>query len=103
MAPHLPDLVKLYLRNIAIGFALSAVFVGVLLWKDVMGLWSLASGTQGGWIAIAMLFVFNGLVFAGVQFAIAIMNMADDDDDDDDKGHRDPVGLHDPVPVRVKH
>ncbi len=103
MQPQLPDLIKLYLRNVAIGFVLSAAFVGVLLWKDVMGLWSLASGTQGGWIAIGLLFMFNGLVFSGVQFAVAIMLMADDDDDDDDKGHRDAVHLSEPVAIPVKH
>lgn len=102
---HLPDLIKLYLRNIAIGFLLSGVFVGFLLWKDVMGLWGLVSGTQGGWIAAVMLFMFNGLVFAGVQFAVSIMLMADDDDDDD-KGTRDAVThaeAHAPAHVHVRH
>lgn len=101
--PHLPDLVRLYLRNIAIGFALSAVFVAVLLWKDVAGLGGLVSSTSGGWIAVAMLVLFNGLVFSAVQFAISIMLMADDDDDDDHGGKRDSIPLEASVPVPVRH
>lgn len=103
MSPHLPDLIKLYVKNCLIGFVLSAVFVGGLLWFDVMGLQRLVLNSGiGGVIAVTMLFIFNGLVFAGVQFAVAIMLMADDDDDDD-KGHRDPIALRDPIPIRVRH
>jgi hypothetical protein len=72
----MPKLVRLYMVNVAIGFGLSAVFVGLLLWLDVARLWHLVTATQGGWIAVLMLFVFNGLVFSGVQFAIVVMRMA---------------------------
>lgn len=73
----MPALVRLYIRNVAIGFALSAVFVGALLGLNVANLWHLVSTSPQGWIAVLMLFVFNGIVFAGVQFAIAIMRMED--------------------------
>ena len=33
-----PDLMRLYLRHCAVGFALSAVFVGLILWFDIVGL-----------------------------------------------------------------
>jgi len=88
----LPPLVRLYIRHCLIGFAASAVFVGLLLGFDVVGLRGLILGTQGGWMALFLLFFFNGLVFAGVQFAIAIMRMGDDDDDDDRGGRRPRVG-----------
>lgn len=74
----MPALVHLYIRNVIIGFGLSAVFVGALLWLDIAGLWHLISTSPQGWIAALMLFVFNGIVFAGVQFAIAIMRLASD-------------------------
>lgn len=99
MPRPLPKLVTLYLRNIAIGFALAGFFVAMLLWKDVAGLWSLASSTQGGWIAIAMLLLFNGLVFSGVQFAIAIMMMAENDTG---SGHKQRTRKQRvPAPVQV--
>lgn len=72
----LPPLVRLYMRQVAIGFGLAAVFVGLILVFDVARLRSLVMATQGGWMALFLLFFFNGLVFAGVQFGIRIMRMA---------------------------
>lgn len=92
-------LVRLYLINIALGFALAAVFVAILLWFDVAGLRGLVTGTKGGMIAVFMLVFFNGLVFSGVQFAIRIMMMAEDDAPGG--GLRDPQSIADPVRVRV--
>jgi hypothetical protein len=39
-----PNLMRLYLRHCAICFALSAVFVGLILWYDVAGLGHLVMG-----------------------------------------------------------
>ena len=89
-----PNLMRLYLRHCAIGFALSAVFVGVILWRDVAGLGSLIAGSDIGWLAAFLLWFFHGTVFGSVQFAIVVMSQARDDDDDDD--HRGML-----VPVRV--
>ena len=98
---RLPRLVRLYLRQIALGFALSAVFVGLLLGFNVANLRSLMLHTQGGAIAAFLLFFFNGLVFAGVQFAIAIMRMAEPEDKGPKGGHRAPSATHQPARVRV--
>jgi len=68
----LPRLVRLYIRQAIIGFALSAVFVAALLWLDIGGLWHLVHHVAGGGLAVAMLWVFNGTVFAGVQFALSL-------------------------------
>jgi hypothetical protein len=98
----MPELVRLYIRQVAIGFALAVVFVGLLLGFDVAGLRGLILSTQGGWLALFLLVFFNGIVFGGVQFAISIMRMAGrDDDDDDHRGRRDALPVADPVPVRV--
>ncbi|RYH12073.1 hypothetical protein [Tropicimonas sp. IMCC6043] len=77
----MPKLVRLYIRQVAIGYLLSAVFVALLLSLNVVNLWHLVTHTSGGWIAVLMLFIFNGIVFAGVQFGISIMRMASDDED----------------------
>ena len=95
---NLPRLVRLYIRQCLIGFAISGVFVGLILGFDVAGLRGLVTTTQGGYLAVFLLFFFNGLVFAGVQFAITIMRMGKDDDDDRGPGG----GLREPVAVRVR-
>jgi hypothetical protein len=80
----MPKLIRLYVSSVAIGFALSAVFLGLLFWLDIAGLGGLVLASASGGVAALMLFVMNGIVFSGVQFAIAISRLADDDTDDDD-------------------
>lgn len=89
-----PDLMSLYLRHCAIGFVLSAVFVALILWHDVAGLGSLIAGSDEGYLAVFLLWFFNGTVFGSVQFAIVVMSQADDNDDD---YHRGPL-----IPIRVE-
>ena len=96
-----PDLMRLYLRHCAIGFALSAVFVALILWRDVAGLGSLIAGSDIGFLAVFLLWFFHGTIFGSVQFAIVVMSQADDDDDDDDqRGHMIPVRIAAPAPSR---
>lgn len=73
----MPDLVRLYIRHVAVGFALAAVFTGLLLGLNVANLWHLVTHTAEGPLAVGLLVVFNGIVFSGVQFGIAVMRMAD--------------------------
>ncbi|WP_449042730.1 hypothetical protein [Paracoccus sp. (in: a-proteobacteria)] len=98
--PVLPELVRLYLRNIALGFLLALVFTGLLLALDVAHLRHLTLEATGGWLAIVMLVAFNTIVFAGVQFAIAVMRMAEPGDPPR-RGNRAPVAGHEPVAVPV--
>ncbi len=92
----MPALVRLYIRNVIIGFALSVVFVGALLGLNVANLWHLVSTSPQGWIAVLMLVVFNGIVFAGVQFAIVIMRM-EDRGEGGGRGRRVPVATSIPA------
>ncbi|WP_170558059.1 hypothetical protein [Ruegeria atlantica] len=73
----MPKLVRLYITQVAWGFVISAVFVGVLLALNVANLRGLIFGSEIGLIALAMIWFMNGIVFAGVQFAYAIMSMAE--------------------------
>ncbi|WP_292286867.1 hypothetical protein [Marivita sp.] len=93
----MPDLIKMYIRQSIIGFVLSAVFVALLLYFNVVNLWHLVTHTDVGPLAVLLLWLFNGIVFAGVQFGISIMLMADDEDDDDHRGR--PLRL---IPLRVE-
>lgn len=98
----MPKLVSLYIRHVIIGFVLSALFVAGLLWMNVGNLWHLVTHTSAGPLAVFLLFMFNGIVFSGVQFGIAIMRMAEPEDRGQGGGKRlvaqvQPVAV--PVPV----
>ena len=74
----MPRLIAVYIRQVLVGFALAIVFVGMLLGFNVANLGHLVRGSDVGGIALIMLVVFNGIVFAGVQFGITIMRMGED-------------------------
>lgn len=96
---EMPKLVRLYIKNVIFGFGLSALFVTALLYSNVANLWHLISTSDMGWIAVVMLVFFNGVVFAGVQFAITIMRM-EHEDDEPKGGKRVPVATN--IPARVE-
>lgn len=75
----MPQLIRLYVTNVAIGFGLAAAFVALLIWQDVAGVGHLVLNSDMGLGAALMLWVFHGVLFAGVQFAIAVMGMAETD------------------------
>ncbi|WP_264212905.1 hypothetical protein [Leisingera thetidis] len=75
----MPELVKMYIRNVVIGFGIAAAFVALLLGFNVMNLWGLAAGSDAGLLAVFLLWFMHGIVFAGVQFAWAVMAMAEKD------------------------
>jgi hypothetical protein len=91
----MPKLIRFYIINCVIGFTVAAIFTGAIMWFNVANLWHLISGSDIGVMAIIVFWVLNGIVFAGVQFGVAVMLMADKDDDDEG-----PRGGHG-VPVRV--
>lgn len=74
----MPKLIRLYIINVLIGFAIAAAFVAMLLWFNIANLWSLVSNSDAGLLAVFILWFANGIVFAGVQFAIAVMRLTDD-------------------------
>lgn len=97
----MPRLVRLYIRQVVIGFALSGLFVSALLYTNVGNLWHLISTSDMGWVALVMLFMFNGIVFSGVQFAIAVMRL-EERDDGPRGGRRAPVATAVPAPVKAR-
>lgn len=99
----MPKLVRMYILNVAIGFGVAAAFVAMLLYFNIANLWHLVSHSEQGWLAVLILWFANGIVFAGVQFAIAVMKMKDDDDDGPGGGLRERIAprISHPLPVRV--
>lgn len=77
----MPYIARFYLRHSLIGFAVAAAFVGLLLWFNVANLAYLIFSSPSWALALFLLWFFNGIVFAGVQFGIAVMAMADKPDE----------------------
>ena len=98
----MPKLIRLYITHVLIGYAIAAAFVAMLLYFNVANLWHLVTHSDVGLLAVFILWLSNGFVFAGVQFAIAVMNLKDSDDDDQG-GKRDAirVNLSRMVPARA--
>lgn len=59
------------------------------------------TGSSDGILAVIVMWVLNGIVFAGVQFGIAIMRMKDDGQPGGGKRSALPVMLAEPVPVKI--
>lgn len=98
----MPELIKLYIRHSLIGFAIAAAFIAMLLWFNVMNLWHLISTSNVGLIALFILWFAHGILFAGVQFAWAVMAMAEPRDGGSG-GKRQPVSPPVLQPVPVSH
>ena len=98
----MPKLIRLYITHVAIGFGIAAAFVAMLLYFNIANLWHLVSTSDKGLLAVTILWISNGVIFAGVQFGIAVMRLKDDDDD----GPRGGLGQHvmrpDPAPIPVR-
>lgn len=75
----MPKLIRLYIVNVAIGFGLAVAFTAMLIGFDIANLRHLVFADRMGWVAVLMLVVFHTVLFAGVQFAIAVMRLASDD------------------------
>lgn len=97
----MPRLVRLYIRQTLIGFVIAAGFVVLLLAANVGNLWHLVTHTPAGPLAVGLLWLFNGIVFSGVQFGITVMRMAEAGDGPGG-GHRAPLPAYATVPVPVE-
>ncbi len=96
----LPRIVRLYIFHCVIGFAISGVFTGFILYKNVANIGHLVMSVEGGFIAVTVFFMLNGIVFASVQTAVVIMSLGDKDDGNGSGGLRVGVPTLQPVPVR---
>ena len=95
----MPKLIRLYITNVLIGFGIAAGFVAMLLWFNIANLWSLVSNSDVGLLAVFLLWFSNGIVFAGVQFAIAVMGLKQDEPTGR-RGKPLRVDFTRPIPVR---
>lgn len=91
----MPQIMRFYALHCVIGFTVSAVFIAGLLYLNVANLWHLISTSDIGLLALIVFWVLNGIVFAGVQTAVAVMMMAENPDADDNEPPQGgtPVGV----------
>ncbi len=75
----MPVLVRLYICECLLGFALAIGFSMALVILNVGNLGHLIGTVRGGWLAFLLLCVFNGIVFSGVQFAWTVLRMTEDE------------------------
>jgi len=76
----MPKLIRLYIKNVLIGFGIAAIFVAALIGFNVGNLRHLMLSSPAGYMAIVMMWFANGIVFAGVQFGLAVMALREKDD-----------------------
>lgn len=70
-----------FLLGHAIKGAIAGVaFVILICVLDVARIWSMASHTDGGFLALAVTTVFFIITFSSVQMGIAVMSLGRDDD-----------------------
>jgi len=101
---RLPRIMRLFILNGFLGFVIAGVFTALILHYNIANIGYLVARVEGGWLACAVFFVFNGVVFGGVQTAIVVMSLPY-------PGQEPPGGrkerLSQPVevaiPVRVAH
>jgi len=98
----MPELVRLYIRHVAIGVALAIGFTALLVALNVAHLRHLILADPAGWVAVVMLVVFNAIVFSGVQFAYAVMRLDVGDGPTRGTAVRLPVAVPQRVAVRAE-
>ena len=97
----MPQLVRLYITQTAIGFAVAAIFTGLVVVFDIGRVGYLVTHVEGGWLAAFLFFMLNGIVFAGVQFGISVMRM-EADEDTPPRGPGSPERDYAAIPVVVR-
>jgi len=98
----MPRLIRLYITQVAIGFTISLAFTVLVIVLDIGRLGYLMTHVDGGWLAAFLFFMLNGIVFAGVQFGISVMRMADTGDDTPPRGPKLLLRSFATVPVVAK-
>lgn len=72
----MPRVMRIYIASAFTGFALAAVFLGLVMLVNVGNLRHLILTSDVGWIAALAFWVLNGIVFSGVQFGYTVNALA---------------------------
>jgi hypothetical protein len=77
---QLPKLVRFLISHAALGFLLSAIFVGALLLGGPQDTVRLLLTGAGHWWPVVVLWFFTGLTFGSVQIGVATMLLGTSED-----------------------
>lgn len=77
MSDH--PLIRLFINGTAIGLFLSALFVTLLWIGNVSGLRDMVQNSRDGLLALILIWVPTGLLFAAIQIGYAVHNLGPDD------------------------
>ncbi|MEM6478438.1 MAG: hypothetical protein AAF841_13650 [Pseudomonadota bacterium] len=88
---RLPRVVRIYIAGCIAGFTLSAIFTEAILWFNIANIGHLVRTVEGGWLAAFVFFMFNGIVFSGVQTGIVIMSLPYPSDETPPRGRARPA------------
>ena len=92
---------RFYALHCVVGFPIAGVFVAALMYFNAANLWHLISASDIDLMELFVFWVLNGIVFAGVQAAVAVMMMAENPDQNDD-GPRGGMPTTAPVPTNSR-
>jgi hypothetical protein len=70
--------IRFYVRSVAAGFAIAALFVAGVLWADIAGLRHLVMEVRGGFLGAFLMWFFSGIVFSGAQASVALLLQAEE-------------------------
>lgn len=97
-------LIEKYLKHAVIGFGVAGALVAVLFWMDSGQLRPIVALSGSVWLAAAVMWFGVGVVFSGVQCALAA-NAGKDDDDGSPRGGGRRDHPHNaqvvPIPIRT--
>lgn len=71
----MPDIIRLFVRNGVIGFLVAGVFVALLIFLNVNGLRDTLAVEERQGLAVVVLWLGNGSVFAALQIAWAVLTL----------------------------
>lgn len=73
-----PHLMRMFFVSWGIGFVLSALFLALMIWFNLMNVGFLILNTDGGYTMALVFWVFTATLFGAVQFSLVIMGYAED-------------------------
>ena len=92
MWKSLPRLVRFVLRNAAIGIAVGWLLLGMLLWSDIGGLYSLMAHSRFGHVALFLLMGGFAITFGAAAVSSAVLLGHEfGEDDTPDNASKAPV------------
>lgn len=73
-----PSLMRLFFVSWGIGFGLSAIFLGLMVWFNFLNVGHLLLHVEGGALMAFVFWVIAATLFGSVQFGFVVMSMAED-------------------------